>query len=90
MNGHSDREAKGVLPRLVEPLGEVKKGVDPPRVLDVELPSGVMSYAAPPLRLKHQYSNSMMGLSIRNPYHDSQFQHTISCAQHHLRSCLRG
>lgn len=52
VKGHSDREAKGVVPRLVEPLGEVKKGVDPPRVLDVELPRGVMSYTAP-LKLKH-------------------------------------
>ena len=43
VKGHSDREAKGVVLRLVEPLGEVKKGVDPPRVLDVELPRGVMS-----------------------------------------------
>lgn len=62
VKGHSDREAKGVAPRLVEPLGEVKKGVDPPRVLDVELPRGVMSYTAPPLRLKPQHSNRMMGL----------------------------
>ena len=40
MKGHSDMEAKGVALRLaLEPLGEVKKGVlDPPRVLDVELP----------------------------------------------------
>ncbi len=47
MKGHSEREAKGVVPdccRLtVEDLGERKKGVDPPRLLEVELPMGVES-----------------------------------------------
>lgn len=45
MKGHSDMEAKGVVLRwALEPLGEVKKGVEPPRVLDVELPK---SYTPP-------------------------------------------
>lgn len=47
MKGISDREAKGVVPDWAgvreDALGEVKKGVEPPLWLEVELPIGVAS-----------------------------------------------
>jgi len=43
----SEREAKGVVPDWAgvreDALGEVKKGVEPPLLLEVELPIGVAS-----------------------------------------------
>lgn len=47
MKGISEREAKGVVPDWAgvreDALGEVKKGVEPPLLLEVELPIGVAS-----------------------------------------------
>ncbi len=47
VKGISEREAKGVVPDWAgvreDALGEVKKGVEPPLLLEVELPIGVAS-----------------------------------------------
>ena len=48
VKGVSERDAKGVVPDWAgvreDALGEVKKGVEPPLLLEVELPIGVASW----------------------------------------------